>query len=128
MYQLDYSSKNPIYMQIVEQTKHAIGKGMLLDGDQMPSVRELARTLTVNQSTITRAYKEMEMLGMIQTVPGKGAFVALNSKKRAWEIEKLEERFRELIAEGRYLGLSQDDIQGIVQRCVTEVEADDANR
>lgn len=110
MYKLDYASKDPIYQQIVDQTKISIAKGYLQDGDQLPSVRDMAKDLLVNTSTITRAYKEMESLGLIQTVVGKGTFISLDDKKMEWEREKLIERLRELFLQCEFFNISLDEI------------------
>lgn len=110
MYKLDYASKDPIYQQIVDQTKLSIAKGYLQDGDQLPSVRDMAKDLLVNTSTITRAYKEMESLGLIQTVVGKGTFISLDDKKMEWEREKLIERLRELFLQCEFFNISLDEI------------------
>lgn len=110
MYKLDYASKDPIYQQIVDQTKLSIAKGYLQDGDQLPSVRDMAKDLLVNTSTITRAYKEMESLGLIQTVVGKGTFISLDDKKMEWEREKLIEKIRELFLQCEFFNISLDEI------------------
>lgn len=110
MYKLDYASKDPIYQQIVDQTKLSIAKGYLQDGDQLPSVRDMAKDLLVNTSTITRAYKEMESLGLIQTVVGKGTFINLDDKKMEWEREKLIEKLSELFLQCEFFNISLDEI------------------
>lgn len=110
MYKLDYASKDPIYQQIVDQTKLSIAKGYLQEGDQLPSVRDMAKDLLVNTSTITRAYKEMESLGLIQTVVGKGTFISLDDKKMEWEREKLIERLSELFLQCEFFNISLDEI------------------
>lgn len=113
MYRLDYTSKSPIYQQIVDQTKTAIAKGYFKDGDQIPSVREMAKSLLVNQSTITRAYREMETLGIIQTVTGKGTFIALDEKKMKWEREKMVEKLREIFSQCAFLGIGREEVLGL---------------
>ena len=75
MVQLDYRDARPIYTQIVDGFREQIVAGILLQGDRMPSVRELACQLTINPNTIQRAYRELEMEGWIASVPGKGSFV-----------------------------------------------------
>lgn len=75
MVQLDYRDARPIYSQIVENFRNQIVSGILLPGERLPSVRELAGELTINPNTIQRAYRELEMDGWIASVPGKGSFV-----------------------------------------------------
>ncbi|WP_054252679.1 GntR family transcriptional regulator [Neofamilia massiliensis] len=116
MYKLDYASKDPIYQQIVDQTKLSIAKGYLQDGDQLPSVRDMAKDLLVNTSTITRAYKEMESLGLIQTVVGKGTFISLDDKKMEWEREKLIEKLSELFLQCEFFNISLDEINELYKK------------
>ena len=75
MVHLDYRDARPIYTQIVDGFREQIRSGILQIGDKLPSVRELATTLTINPNTIQRAYRELEAAGWIATVPGKGCFV-----------------------------------------------------
>ena len=76
MIQLDYRDARPIYTQIADGYREQILSGILLPEDRLPSVRELASTLTINPNTIQRAYRQLEALGWIATVPGKGCFVS----------------------------------------------------
>ncbi len=75
MVQLDYRDARPIYTQITDGFREQIASGILQPGERLPSVRELAASLTINPNTIQRAYRELEMTGWIATVPGKGCFV-----------------------------------------------------
>ena len=76
MVHLDYRDVRPIYIQIVEGFRTQILSGVLQAGDKLPSVRELATELSINPNTIQRAYRQLEALGWIATVPGKGCFVS----------------------------------------------------
>ena len=75
MIHLDYRDGRPIYQQIQEGFREQIRAGVLLEGDRMPSVRELATVLAINPNTIQRAYRELEAEGWIASVAGKGSFV-----------------------------------------------------
>ena len=75
MIHLDYRDARPIYSQIVDGLKEQGAAGVLAPGEKLPSVRELAGTLTINPNTIQRAYRELEAAGWIASVPGKGSFV-----------------------------------------------------
>ena len=75
MIQLDYRDVRPIYAQVIDGFKEQITAGILLPGDKLPSVRELAASLTINPNTIQRSYRQLETEGWIVTVPGKGCFV-----------------------------------------------------
>ena len=75
MIHLDYRDARPIYTQIIDGFKEQISTGVLLAGEKLPSVRELAGELAINPNTIQRAYRALEVDGWIATVPGKGCFV-----------------------------------------------------
>ena len=75
MIHLDYRDARPIYLQIVDNLRSQIAAGVLQFDDRLPSVRELAAELAINPNTIQRAYRELELQGLIATVPGKGCFV-----------------------------------------------------
>ena len=75
MVHLDYRDARPIYIQIVDGFRAQILAGVLQAGEKLPSVRELAGELSINPNTIQRAYRQLEALGWIATVPGKGCFV-----------------------------------------------------
>ncbi|PGL72022.1 GntR family transcriptional regulator [Bacillus sp. AFS055030] len=72
---LDPRSHLPLWEQIVLQTKEQILRKILVNGDKLPSVRELATTLVINPNTVSRAYQELERIGVIETIRGKGTFV-----------------------------------------------------
>ena len=75
MVQVNYRDPRPIYLQIVENYRMQIQKGILEAGEKLPSVRELASQLAINPNTIARAYRELEAGGWIASVAGKGSFV-----------------------------------------------------
>ena len=75
MLHLDYRDIRPLYAQITDEIRQQISGGVLMQGDKLPSVRELAVELSINPNTIQRAYRQLEMEGWIATVPGKGCFV-----------------------------------------------------
>jgi GntR family transcriptional regulator len=72
----------PIYMQLMEQVKHAVETGALRPGDQLPGIRPLAEELVINPNTVAKAYRELEHEGVIELRHGAGAFVAANARSR----------------------------------------------
>lgn len=106
------SSPKPIYVQIVEQIKALVIKGDLNEGDELPSIRNLARELQISVITTKRAYDELENEGFIESVPGKGTFIAGQNKEllREKRLKIIEEKLFEVIKENRLLGLSTDDV------------------
>ena len=88
------SSGKPIYEQITSQIKNGILTGALSEGEALPSMRQLAKDLRISVITTKRAYAELELQGFIETVPGKGSFVAggnleLLREERLRHIEEL---------------------------------------
>jgi GntR family transcriptional regulator len=76
----------PIYLQLMEQVKHAIETGALRPGEQLPGIRPLAEELVINANTVAKAYRELEHEGVIELRHGAGAFVSANGRpKRATE-------------------------------------------
>jgi GntR family transcriptional regulator len=75
-FHVTFKSAVPVYLQLVEQVKAAAATGLLQPGDALPTVRALAEQLRVNRNTVARAYGELEREGVIDTVTGKGSFVA----------------------------------------------------
>lgn len=74
MLSINYKDPRPIYEQVRDALRQLILSGAIAPGEKLPSVRELAASLAINPNTIQRSYRELEALGLINTVPGKGAF------------------------------------------------------
>ena len=77
--QVDYKSGKPVYLQLVDQIRYAAASGGLRPGELLPSIRPLAEELRVNRNTIAKAYAELESMGIIETLPGKGCFLKENN-------------------------------------------------
>src|SRR5436189_6439606 len=82
LFRLNPSVGVPIYLQLMEQVKHAIETGALQPGDQLPGIRPLAEELVINPNTVAKVYRELEHEGVIELRHGAGAFVAGNAKAR----------------------------------------------
>ncbi|MEG1524147.1 MAG: GntR family transcriptional regulator [Clostridia bacterium] len=76
MFQIDKYGRTPIYEQIIEQSERLIASGSLKPDDQLPSVRSLSQTLSINPNTLQKAYAELERRGISYSVPGNGRFVS----------------------------------------------------
>ena len=100
MFELNPNSDTPLYMQIVEQTKLAIAKGYFRNGDKYPSVRELSRELLINQATVSKAFKELDKQGIIETKAG---------------IE-MSKKLQDDLIEARYLGNTLDEIIAMYEK------------
>ena len=113
---LSNSSADPIYEQIAEQIKAQIVAGDLAPGEALPSIRVLARELQISVITTKRAYDELEKEGFLDTVGGKGTYVANQNRElvREMRMRVVEEKLREAIAEARNLGLSREELDEMV--------------
>jgi GntR family transcriptional regulator len=111
------SSGVPIYLQLMEQVKHAIETGALRAGEQLPGIRPLAEELVINPNTVAKAYRELEHEGVIELRHGAGAFVSSNAKSRKFS-DKV--RLAQPIVSGavenlRGKGLSDEEIRRLFE-------------
>lgn len=107
------ASNKPIYEQITDQVKAAILAGELAEGEQLPSIRALASSLRVSVITTKRAYTDLEAAGFIETVQGKGSFVAGGNMEliREERMRGVESLLTRAIADGRATGLSDGELK-----------------
>lgn len=78
VFQIDFKTGKPVYLQLVDQIRYAAASGVVRPGEPLPSIRPLAEELRVNRNTIAKAYAELESQGVIETIPGKGCFLKEN--------------------------------------------------
>lgn len=105
----------PIYEQLVEKFKELIIHHVLKPDEQLPSVRVLARDMTINPNTIQKAYGELEAQGYIYSVKGKGSFVSpAMPNPNSQRIEELQGDLVKIASELIYLGLSKEQVQKII--------------
>jgi DNA-binding transcriptional regulator YhcF (GntR family) len=108
----------PIYLQLVEQVKHAIETGALRAGDQLPSIRPLAEELVINANTVAKAYRELEREGVVELKQGAGAFVADTGRAKKGGAEKfrgVQPLVSKTVGELRARGLNDDEIRRVFE-------------
>ncbi len=117
MFQIDTLSRVPVYEQIIEQMERFVLAGLLKPGTQLPSVRSLSTELSINPNTIQKAYSELDLRGVIYSVPGIGCFVSENA------VALLEEYQREklgvldkLLQDLALAGIAKEEILRCVER------------
>lgn len=117
------SSNEPIYEQISNQIKGMILKGDLNEGDLLPSIRGLARDLQISVITTKRAYDELEKEGFIETMQGKGSYVAGQNKEllREKKLKIIEEKLFEVVEESKLLGLNYEEVEEMLRILFQEV-------
>ena len=116
MYLLNPSSGVPLYVQLQQQVQQRILTGQLVDGEQMPSVRDLSAQLGLNPLTVSKVYQLLEREGFVETRRGLGTFVshqtpALRLEARRRQVEPAVEQ---LVTEALHLGLSEQEIAALV--------------
>lgn len=106
------ASSKPIYEQITGQIKAMVLSGELAEGEQLPSIRALANSLRVSAITTKRAYADLEADGFIETVQGKGSFVAGGNAEliREEQLRQVEELMGQAVDAGRAMGLSKTEL------------------
>ena len=125
MISIDYQSKLPLYEQIAQRFQTLILKGALPTDAQMPSVRTLAVELSINPNTIQKAYSLLEQQGYIYPVKGRGNFVSDSSALVQQERKTLLESVRQLIADGKELGIRRGEFIRVIDRIYQKEDADD---
>ncbi len=107
----------PIYLQLMEQVKHAIETGALRPGEQLPGIRPLAEELVINPNTVAKAYRELEHEGVIELRHGAGAFVSANARaKRVTDkLRAGQTVIAAAIDELRARGVSDEEIRRLVE-------------
>ena len=123
MLTLNYRDSRPIYGQIKDGLRRLIVTGALEPDEKLPSVRSMAMDLAINPNTLLRAYAELEAEGCIYSVPGKGSFAARRlgaGEAHAARRAALMERLRELIAELRYLNVTDGEIIALMNEGVAQ--------
>ncbi len=110
------SSGKPIYEQITDQVKSQIMSGQLKAGDALPSMRALAQSLRISLITTKRAYNDLEAEGFIETVAGKGSFVAAQGPEllREANLKLAEESIRRAVEVAKRGGISKDELTEMV--------------
>lgn len=111
------NSSMPIYEQIYKQIKESILNNEINEGDSLPSIRALAKDLQVSVITTKRAYEELESEGFINTVRGKGSFVAIQNKELLKEkkLKIIEEKLIEVVKDSRVLDLKYEEVREILK-------------
>lgn len=111
-FRLDLQSGVPVYRQIIDQVRAGMAAESLLAGDQLPTVRQLAVDLAINPNTVVRAYRELELGGLLETHQGTGTFIARKkpAKDRAERERQLAQIVGDIVARAGAAGFTVDDL------------------
>jgi GntR family transcriptional regulator len=111
-WRVEYNSGIPVYRQIINQVSAAVAAGTFREGDQLPTIRVLSEHLNVNPNTVAKAYRELELKGVITSERGSGSFIQAQSpapgtrQKKA----KLKDLYQRLLAEAASSGLTESEL------------------
>ncbi|HHW60302.1 MAG TPA: GntR family transcriptional regulator [Syntrophomonadaceae bacterium] len=126
---MDFNKARPIYQQIIDAYKKALARGDIGPGDRILSQREYAQKIKVNPNTVQRAYREMEMMGMVATIRGQGTFIVPDPEmQQKIKKEMAEQVLTYFIEEMHALGFKDEEICSLLeekQKSSKEVVADD---
>lgn len=124
-FRLDHQSGVPVYRQLIDQVQAAIATGALSVGDQLPTVRGVAVDLAINPNTVVRAYREMEVRGILDTQQGTGTFVAEGGRVEHSKDERermLSQLVTEFVARAGSAGFKIQELLEALQKMSSEVE------
>ncbi len=111
---IEFNSGIPVYKQIINHICAALASGAIKEGDQLPTLRDLHQQLEVNPNTVAKAYRELELRGIITSERGSGTFVKAGAEtvklSKAEKKERLENFYRRMLAEAISSGLTEDEI------------------
>ena len=118
---LDLHSGMPVYRQIMDQVRGGIASGALTAGDQLPTVRQLAVDLEINPNTVVRAYRELELGGLLETHQGTGTFIGAQKMKRAdaQREKQLAQIVADCVARAGAAGFTVDELIEELRRLVS---------
>lgn len=121
---LDFDLSKPIYQQIIDEFRRQVARGQLAPGDRILSQRELAQQARVNPNTVQRAYREMEQMGLTETLRGQGSFIR-NDPSLVVQIreEMAREALRNFVVEMRSLGFKDDEVIKLTAQALQETDA-----
>jgi GntR family transcriptional regulator len=108
----------PIYQQIVNQVKYLVAAGRLAPGEELPPIRALAERLMINPNTVARAYRELEVAGVVEKRGTTGTFVSAAGSPlaRREKLRILADRIDALLAEARQLGFTDDELFDLIRQ------------
>ena len=124
IFQLNFKSGKPVYLQVVDQVKAAAASGAIRPGEALPSIRPLAEELRVNRNTIAKAYSELENLGVVETQPGRGCFLKENNGAVRKEVRRrlLIAEIDQTLVQAHHLQVSRKELLELIHERLAALE------
>ena len=126
IFRVNSSSGTPIYLQLMEQVKHAIEIGALRAGEQLPTLRKLAVELVINPNTVVRAYRELEHEGIVDIRHGAGAFVSQAASGRTKISRRAQSVMQSAVDRLAAAGLTEDEIRRLMENELAQLRTGEA--
>ena len=124
VFRLNVSSGVPLYVQLMEQIKHAVGTGALRPGDQLPTIRALAQELVMNSNTVVRANRELEHEGIVELRHGLGAFIGESVGERAKLLRKARTVVQPAIERLQSSGATEEEIRRLFESELSAMQSE----
>jgi GntR family transcriptional regulator len=117
MFKLNPSAGQPLYLQLMQQIRHAVETGVLQDGDVLPGIRTLAEQLVVSHNTVAKAYSELEHEGLLDLRHGSGAYISAGRgvESRAEKLKRARDRVRTLVDSLEQQGFAEEEIRRLFE-------------
>ena len=120
-FRLDPRSGVAAYLQIVQQVRQALLLGLLSEGDRLPTVKQVVATVTINPNTVLKAYRELEIEGLVSPRPGAGTFVTKTLAQTSLsEHEPLRRELEAWLDKARAAGLSEAELDALIRTTVRD--------
>jgi GntR family transcriptional regulator len=124
-FHLDSRSGVAPYLQLIQQVRQALRLGLLREGDQLPTVKDVVGRLAINPNTVLKAYRELEYSGLIAARPGVGTFVTATLSDSLAALGPLRQELRRWLSRARRAGLDDESIEALFQTTFRAAAAED---
>ncbi|MEO6910599.1 MAG: GntR family transcriptional regulator [Edaphobacter sp.] len=124
IFRLNASAGQPLYLQLMEQVRHAVETGVLQDGDQMPGIRTLAEELVVSHNTVAKAYTELQHEGLLELRHGAGAYICAKPRlrTRTEQVRQAQVKVAEVVETLHEEGFSGEEIRRLFEARILQVD------
>jgi GntR family transcriptional regulator len=122
-FRLNAASGVPLYVQLMEQIKHAVETGALRAGDQLPTIRALAQELVMNSNTVVRAYRELEHEGLVELRHGLGAFISSSVSARSKVMRQAQNIVESAVERLRSLDITEQEMRRLFESEISATQA-----
>jgi GntR family transcriptional regulator len=124
LFHLNASSGIPVYLQLIEQVRHAIETGSLQTGDQLPTIRGLAQELVINPNTVVRAYRELEHDGVVELRHGSGVFISASIAAKSKQMRQAQAIMAQALERIDKIGITARELRRLFESELLELRTE----